>query len=74
MAAVRQWFDAALTAGTGAAASEWSFQLPATLENNFQMDLRVTDMLGNQDTIASVWRGVIDTRAPRVTITADDQR
>ena len=51
-------------------ASDWSFQLPATLEDNFQIDLRVTDMLGNQDALSSVWRGVIDTMAPRVTITA----
>ena len=70
LAAVRQWFTAGLTSGAGASASDWTFQLPATLEDNFQMDLRVSDTLGNRAILSSVWRGVIDTMAPRVTIDA----
>ena len=48
-------------------AAEWSFAIPADTEDFFQVDLRTTDTAGNQAVTSSVWRGIIDNRAPRVT-------
>jgi len=44
-------------------------RVPAGLEDEYQIDLRATDMLGNVRLTSKVWRGVIDTQAPRVVIT-----
>jgi len=62
------WQPAALTpTSTGAS---WSASIPDGVEDEFQIDLRATDMLGNRDLTPNVWHGIIDTLAPRVTITA----
>ncbi|MCL4862491.1 MAG: cadherin-like domain-containing protein [Caldilineaceae bacterium] len=63
----RVWLPAGL-AQPGAAATTWGAQIPAGLEGEYQIDLRGTDMLGNRRTSPNVWRGVIDTRAPRLVI------
>ena len=55
--------------GAGVTQSGWSLQIPATLENEYQIDLRATDMLGNLLSTTELWRGVIDTLAPRVALT-----
>jgi hypothetical protein len=54
----------------GAANTHWHVTVPDGLEGQYQIDLRLTDNLGNQALQASVWRGVIDTLAPRITFTA----
>jgi hypothetical protein len=63
------WY-ATVLATPGAATSAWSFKVPTTLEGMYQVDLRGTDSLGNVAVTANVWRGVIDTRDPRLAMTA----
>lgn len=57
--------------GAGVLQSGWSVQMPAALENEYQVDLRATDLLGNVLQTTELWRGVIDTLAPRVSITSN---
>ncbi len=67
----RDWYPVSLTQrGAGVATSAWSFTLPAGLEDLYQIDMRGTDMLGNVHVSANLWRGPIDTLAPRVAISA----
>jgi hypothetical protein len=67
----RTWLPATLAQrGASATQSTWTAQVPAGLENEYQIDLRGTDVLGNRLITSGVWRGVIDTQAPRVTFTA----
>jgi hypothetical protein len=67
----RAWTPATLAQrGASATQSTWTVQVPAGLENEYQIDLRGTDLLGNRLITSGVWRGVIDTLAPRVTFTA----
>src|SRR5262249_41008090 len=56
--------------GAGVATTTWRFAIPSGLENDYQIDLRGTDMLGNVAISSNVWRGVIDTRDPRVVMSA----
>lgn len=66
-AADRQWLPAPLAQhGAGITTTTWSLVVPAGLEGQYQLDLRGADMLGNSNVTSSVWRGVIDTLAPRV--------
>lgn len=70
-AADRQWFATALSQrGAMVTSATWSLPIPANLEGEYQLDLRSRDMLGNRAVTAKVWRGVIDTRAPRMVLTA----
>lgn len=70
-AADRQWAPATLAQrGAGVANTTWSLPIPAGLEGAYQLDLRARDMLGNRSVTPKLWRGVIDTRAPQVTLTA----
>jgi len=62
------WQPAALTP-TSAGAS-WRASIPDGVEDEFQIDLRATDTLGNRDLTPNLWHGIIDTLAPRVTIAA----
>jgi hypothetical protein len=64
----RTWLPANV-AQRGAAVSAWTLQIPAGLEGEYQIDLRGADMLGNILRSDNVWRGVIDTLAPRVVVT-----
>ena len=67
----RQWLPVTLAQrGAGVAQTTWSVAIPANLENTYQLDLRGYDLLGNVRTIPSLWRGAIDTRDPRVVMTA----
>lgn len=47
---------------------QWSLVVPTGLENLYQVDLRTTDQLGNERIQLDVWRGIIDTAAPRVDV------
>jgi hypothetical protein len=49
-------------------ARQWQVNVPTGLESFYQIDLLVTDERGNQRLVDNVWRGVIDTLAPRITI------
>ncbi len=65
----RTWHPVALDArGPGVASTRWSFAVPSGLENQYQIDLRATDLLGNESLTVNVWRGVVDTLAPRVAL------
>ncbi|MFQ5595075.1 MAG: LamG-like jellyroll fold domain-containing protein, partial [Anaerolineae bacterium] len=51
---------------------DWSYDVPAGLEGNYRIDLRGTDKAGlpdNSNNSRDLWRGIIDTLAPRVSIT-----
>ena len=66
----RTWLAASVALrGDGVATSAWSYRVPSGLEGEYQIDLRATDRLGNALLTSNVWRGVIDTLAPRVTVT-----
>jgi hypothetical protein len=71
------WYPAQLAAsGKGVTQTSWSVAVPAGLEGIYQIDVRGTDVLGNRNQQRATWnicRGEIDTRAPRVSITADYQ-
>ncbi|MFN8487403.1 MAG: LamG-like jellyroll fold domain-containing protein [Caldilineaceae bacterium] len=47
----------------------WTRQAPAGLEGIYQIDLPALDVLGNKLTNGNLWRGIIDTTNPRVTLT-----
>lgn len=68
-AAGRTWLTTTVTT-VGAVAAEWSGQIPSGLEGEYQIDLRGVDMLNNRRVSANLWRGVIDTSAPRLQIEA----
>src|SRR4051794_18273819 len=66
----RTWLPASVAQrGAGVATSAWSLRVPSGLEDEYQIDLRGTDMLGNVLLTSNIWRGVIDTQAPHVVIT-----
>src|SRR5690606_35771304 len=64
------WLPTALAqSGGGVLDTTWSYQVPADMEGICQIDLRGTDVLNNVNDDRStwnVWRGEIDTAAPRV--------
>ena len=67
----RTWTPVTLAQrGAGVATAAWSFSMPAGLENIYQIDVRGTDLLGNFNITANLWRGMIDTTDPRVVMTA----
>lgn len=67
----RTWTQANLAQrGTGVAKTTWSFAIPTGLENLYQIDVRGYDLLGNVSLNANLWRGMIDTRDPRIVMTA----
>ncbi|MFN8446941.1 MAG: LamG-like jellyroll fold domain-containing protein [Caldilineaceae bacterium] len=63
----RTWLPASV-AQNGAAATTWSIAVPAGLESEYQIDLRAYDKVGNLLRSDKAWRGIIDTLAPRVTV------
>jgi hypothetical protein len=65
----RTWTPVTVASPSGPT-SIWSYQIPAGLENIYQIDLRASDALGNRQVIAGLWRGMIDTTDPRVVMTA----
>lgn len=62
------WVPAALAA-PDATQTTWSYPLNAALEGPYKIDLKATDSLGNTRYLPNAWTGVIDTRAPRLTLT-----
>ncbi|WP_436796351.1 LamG-like jellyroll fold domain-containing protein [Actinospongicola halichondriae] len=56
--------------GPGVTETSWTFEIDGLLEDSYQVDLRATDALGNQAVRPNVWRGVIDTTAPRLVLDA----
>jgi hypothetical protein len=53
------------------ASSSWSLPVPADLEGMFQIDLRSSDLLGNVRVEDRIWSGIVDTRAPRLTLNVE---
>ncbi len=65
------WRAATLLQPSGLSTStRWSIDVPDAMEGYFQIDLRATDSLGNETVSRRVWSGIIDTRAPRLSLTA----
>ncbi|WP_299645309.1 LamG-like jellyroll fold domain-containing protein [uncultured Chloroflexus sp.] len=63
-------------AAPGAAASTWSLPVPNTLDGMYALALRAADALGNRTVDPAgeiVWRGMVDLRAPQVTVTVVQQ-
>ena len=59
----RSWMSANLDRG------EWSVQIgPGWAGDLYQLDVRVADRVGNVRVIPGVWRGVIDSAAPVLTL------
>jgi len=60
--------------GQGVAQSAWNYTLPsglvAGLEGSYNLDMRTVDMLGNSVVRRGVWSGLIDTKPPRLQMTA----
>ena len=55
--------------GAGVLRSDWTLPLPTDLEGLYQFDLYGRDMQGNSAQESDIWRGLVDTVAPRVTLT-----
>ncbi|MFN8440638.1 MAG: LamG-like jellyroll fold domain-containing protein [Caldilineaceae bacterium] len=67
----RQWLPVTLSQrGAGVAQTTWSVAIPTGLENSYQIDLRGYDLLGNVSITSGLWQGMIDTRDPRVVMSA----
>jgi hypothetical protein len=67
----RPWQPTSLVQhGQGVTNTLWSLVVPADLEGAYQIDLRGADLLGNRSVASNAWRGVVDTLAPRVVMTA----
>ncbi|TDT18452.1 concanavalin A-like lectin/glucanase superfamily protein [Ilumatobacter fluminis] len=56
--------------GPGVTETTWTFDIGDDLEDSYQIDVRATDALGNRAVRPNVWRGVIDTTAPRLVSSA----
>ena len=57
--------------GPGVTETSWTFDIVGDYEDSYQVDLRTTDAVGNQAVRPNVWRGVIDTTAPRLVLSAE---
>lgn len=66
---IPDWQPAAL-AEPGGVLSGWSFPIPADLEDYYRIHLRGTDAFSNTGGMQTLWRGVIDQLAPRITLIA----
>lgn len=65
----RDWHAATLAQqGQGVLNTNFEMPVPASLEGQYQLDLRATDTLGNRLSSPAAWRGIIDTLAPRITV------
>jgi subtilisin-like proprotein convertase family protein len=65
-------WQAASLIGTGTRLAVWDAQPPSGLEGSYRFDVRGEDCYGLVDTSVrrqGVWRGEVDTLAPRVTLT-----
>lgn len=61
--ASRVWLPAQLVS------SSWSLAVPSDVEGYFQIDLRLRDSVGNERITDRAWSGIVDTRAPRLSLT-----
>ena len=48
----------------------WSYEMPDELEGPYKLDLKIADSHGYTRTVLNAWGGVIDTIAPRITLSA----
>lgn len=46
----------------------WSLPVPMQIEGHYRLDLRTTDTNGEQHVLPNVWTGLIDTKAPEVSM------
>ncbi|MBM7844941.1 LamG-like jellyroll fold domain-containing protein [Herpetosiphon giganteus] len=63
------WTNAPLT-GAGTASADWTYAIPNGLQGLYSLRMRGTDSFSNTDTIATVWRGMIDSVAPTISLSA----
>lgn len=69
------WQPASLASrGSGVTQSAWNYTLPsgsvAGLEGSYTLDVRTVDMLGNNSVRRGLWEGLIDTKPPRLQMSA----
>jgi uncharacterized repeat protein (TIGR01451 family) len=62
------WDAAALTGSAGDDLAGWEYDLPGGLEDYYRIHLQGTDMFDNTGSQQRVWRGIIDTLAPRTAL------
>ena len=62
------WQSAILNQASGSRLTGWQHTLPDNVEGFYELDSRTTDEVGNMSQSNTGWRGIIDTKAPRVTI------
>jgi hypothetical protein len=69
---IRQWIPVTLArSGAGETDTDWDLDVPAGIEGFVQIDLRSVDVLGNELITGGVWSGIVDTKAPVVTLVAE---
>ena len=66
------WQNATLST-TASRQATWSYATPGGLEGLYQLNLRGQDVYSNTESIETVWRGMIDGQAPRLTLQAVHQ-
>lgn len=65
------WQDVVITnqqEADGLTTAAWELTVPQDSEGFHQADLRVVDALDNHHALDSVWRGMVDTLAPRIAL------
>ena len=74
---VLEWDDTTLAdSGDGVLATTWAYTLPEGFDGMYQINLRGSDVMGNvavEPDWDSGWDGEIDTLAPRVKVTAEEE-
>jgi hypothetical protein len=69
---IRQWIPVTLArSGAGETDTDWDLEVPAGIEGFVQIDLRSVDVLGNELITGGVWSGIVDTKAPVITLVAE---
>ncbi|HSH04561.1 MAG TPA: LamG-like jellyroll fold domain-containing protein [Anaerolineae bacterium] len=51
---------------SAAATSNWQYTIAEGWEDFYQIDMWGTDMYSNSSHLQTIWRGIVDTRAPRI--------
>ena len=66
----QQGWQSAVLSNPGANLTAWSYTIPNGLEGQYILDVYTEDTVNNVSPADTVWRGVIDTLAPRGNISA----
>ncbi|MCA0353706.1 MAG: hypothetical protein LCH85_17065 [Chloroflexi bacterium] len=66
------WTNASLT-GASSVSADWNYQIPNGLQGLYKLSLRGTDTFSNTESIATIWRGMLDSVAPNISLSATHQ-